>query len=124
MVKVRKTASRKMTLVFRGAVLQMLAAFSESGLSFLFSKLAPNEIRFDFSNHREVIAAGNRRINLVLEDESPQADPDFACSHPIVEVYPFSHPTGLNSTALRQHCNPQAAFNGKCAAPIDMRFGN
>jgi hypothetical protein len=42
MVKVRNTASRKMAVVFRGAVLHTLAAFSKSGLSFLFSKWAPN----------------------------------------------------------------------------------
>jgi hypothetical protein len=48
MVKVRKTASRKMAVVVRGAFLQMLAAFSASGLSFLLSKLSPNENPFRF----------------------------------------------------------------------------
>jgi hypothetical protein len=75
MVKVRNTASRKMAVVFRGAFLQMLTAFSESGLSFLFSKWAPNEIRFDFPHHREAIAAGRTRNRLLPEDETPHTGP-------------------------------------------------
>lgn len=64
-----------MAVVVRGAVLQMLTAFSEPGLSCLFSKLAPNENQFRFFKSLGDDCSGDTRIGFLSEDESPPAEP-------------------------------------------------